>query len=82
MLTSNYESPEGGYHSGNSEPKGFGHLGVTLESASLLKELCDKLDKEGCQFVKKLDEGTMKGIAFVKDPDGYWIELLVKGGQF
>lgn len=23
-----------------------------------------------------LSEGKMKGIAFVEDPDGYWIEIL------
>ncbi|MBA0844481.1 hypothetical protein Goarm_001577, partial [Gossypium armourianum] len=32
-----------GYHTGNSEPRGF---------------------------------GKMKGIAFIKDPDGYWIEIF------
>lgn len=30
----------------------------------------------GVQFVKKPEDGKMKGIAFIKDPDGYWIEIL------
>jgi len=28
------------------------------------------------EFVKRPDDGSMKGLAFVKDPDGYWIEIL------
>ena len=30
----------------------------------------------GIEFVKKPDDGGMKGLAFIKDPDGYWIEIL------
>jgi lactoylglutathione lyase len=26
--------------------------------------------------VKKPNDGKMKGLAFIKDPDGYWIEIL------
>jgi lactoylglutathione lyase len=26
--------------------------------------------------VKKLNDGKIKGIAFIKDPDGYWIEII------
>lgn len=26
----------------------------------------------GVEFVKRPDDGKMKGLAFVKDPDGYW----------
>lgn len=26
--------------------------------------------------MKKPDDGKMKGLAFVQDPDGYWIEIL------
>jgi len=28
------------------------------------------------EFVKKADDGSMKPLAFVKDPDGYWIEIV------
>ena len=28
------------------------------------------------EFIKKPDDGSMKPLAFVKDPDGYWIEIL------
>ena len=30
----------------------------------------------GVDFQKKPDDGNMKGLAFIKDPDGYWIEIL------
>ena len=29
---------------------------------------------------KKPDDGNMKGLAFIKDPDGYWIEILSSKG--
>jgi len=33
-------------------------------------------DELGVEFVKKPDDGKMKGLAFIKDPDGYWIEIF------
>lgn len=30
----------------------------------------------GVEFQKKPNDGKMKGLAFIKDPDGYWIEIL------
>ena len=39
----------------------------------------EKLDKAGCTFKKKPDEGRMKGLAFVHDPDGYWVEIVKRG---
>ncbi len=32
----------------------------------------------GCSFQKKPDEGRMKGLAFVLDPDGYRVELVAR----
>ena len=34
----------------------------------------------GVDFVKRPDDGTMKGLAFIRDPDGYWIEILTSKG--
>ena len=28
------------------------------------------------EFKKKPDDGRMKGLAFVYDPDGYWVEIV------
>ncbi|KAB1226293.1 Lactoylglutathione lyase [Morella rubra] len=62
-----------GYHNGNSEPRGFGHIGITVDDTY---KACERLECLGVEFVKKPDDVNMKGIAFIKDPDGYWIEVF------
>ena len=37
---------------------------------------CERFANWGVEFVKKPNDGKMKGIAFIKDPDGYWIEIF------
>ena len=27
-------------------------------------------------YVKRPEQGKMKDVAFIKDPDGYWIEIV------
>jgi lactoylglutathione lyase len=62
------------YHNGNSDPRGFGHIGVIVDD---VYAFCDKLEAAGVPFQKKPDEGTMKGLAFAKTPgDEYWVEIL------
>ena len=38
--------------------------------------LVKRFGELGIEFVKKPDDGKMKGLAFIKDPDGYWVEIL------
>lgn len=68
-LTHNWNTS--GYDLGNA----YGHIAIEVND---VYEACDIIKTKGGQVVR--DAGPMKGgtsiLAFVKDPDGYMIELL------
>ncbi|EAW06595.1 lactoylglutathione lyase GLO1 [Aspergillus clavatus NRRL 1] len=75
-LTWNYgtEKQEGKvYHDGNSEPQGFGHICVSVDD---LNAACDRFESQKVNWKKRLTDGRMKNVAFILDPDGYWIEVI------
>jgi len=74
-LTHNWGSEADGttVHSGNSEPKGFGHVCIAVPD---LAAACARFEALGVPFQKRPDEGGIKDIAFIRDPDGYWIEIV------
>ncbi|CAN6869038.1 unnamed protein product [Brassica oleracea] len=61
------------FKGGNSEPREFGHTGVTVDD---VHKACERFEQLEVEFVKKPNDGKMKNIAFIKDPDGYWIEIF------
>ena len=61
------------YHDGNSEPRGFGHICVSVPE---LETACVRFEQLGVPFQKRLQDGRMKNLAFIKDPDGYWVEVI------
>ena len=70
-LTYNDETPENGYNIGS----GFGHFAFEVES---LENFTQKIEKLGYKYLYEPFDLTGKGskIAFIKDPDGYEIELI------
>lgn len=74
------------YNTGNSDATGskdgepvrggFGHLGVTMPD---VYAACERFHKLGVEFHKSPNSGGMKGLAFIKDPDGYLVEILPQG---
>lgn len=61
------------YHDGNGQPQGFGHICFSVPD---LDTAIAWFDENKVTFVKRADQGKMKDVAFIKDPDGYWIEIL------
>lgn len=88
-LTWNYgsETEDGRvYNTGNADAVGaadgqkvrggFGHLGITVPD---VYAACARFAELGCEFSKTPNAGGMKGLAFVRDPDGYLVEVLPQG---
>ncbi|KAK6981515.1 putative lactoylglutathione lyase protein [Favolaschia claudopus] len=65
------------YHNGNEQPQGFGHICVSVDD---LDAACARFEEKGVNWKKRLTDGRMKDIAFVLDPDNYWIEIIQNEG--
>jgi lactoylglutathione lyase len=66
------------YCNGNEDDKkGFGHIGFLVDD---VYSACDSIRELGYGFKKEPDGGTMKGLAFACDPDGYMVEIIKRGG--
>ncbi|GMI44275.1 hypothetical protein TrCOL_g12663 [Triparma columacea] len=80
-LTHNHgtEEDEAFKHNNGNEDgkKGFGHIGFLVDD---VEKACDALEGLGHGFKKRPGDGNMKGLAFATDPDGYWVEIIKRGG--
>ena len=75
-LTHNWDSendPTFIYHNGNTQPQGFGHICFSVPD---LAAAVSWFDENKIVYVKRPDQGKMKNVAFITDPDGYWIEIV------
>ena len=61
------------YHDGNAQPQGFGHICFSVPD---LDDAVRWFDENQVPFVKRPDQGKMRDVAFIRDPDGYWIEVV------
>ena len=64
------------YHDGNAQPQGFGHICFSVPD---LDAAIQWFDDNKVVYVKRPEQGKMKDVAFIKDPDGYWIEIVEPG---
>ncbi|MBV6777293.1 lactoylglutathione lyase [Xanthomonas euvesicatoria] len=69
--TENQDGPV--YHDGNSDPRGFGHICISVPD---IHAACARFDSLNVPYQKRLEDGRMKHLAFIKDPDGYWVEII------
>lgn len=80
-LTHNHGTEKDGdfkYYNGNEEGRqGCGHIGFLVDD---VYAACDSIREMGYGFKKEPDGGSMKGLAFAYDPDGYAIEVIKRGG--
>ena len=61
------------YHDGNAQPQGFGHICFSVPD---LAASVKWFDDNHITYVKRPEQGKMRDVAFIKDPDGYWIEIV------
>jgi catechol 2,3-dioxygenase-like lactoylglutathione lyase family enzyme len=50
-----------------------GVVGVSVDN---LDAACQRLEDMKVNWKKRLTDGRMKNVAFVLDPDGYWVEVV------
>lgn len=61
------------YHNGNADPRGFGHLAISVDD---IEGACARFERLGVKWQKRLTDGKMRSIAFIRDPDDYWVEIV------
>jgi lactoylglutathione lyase len=47
--------------------------GVSVDN---LEAACKRFEDKNVSWKKRLTDGRMKNVAFLLDPDGYWVEIV------
>ena len=61
------------YHNDNAQPQGFGQICFSVPDPTAALAW---FDLNEVAFIKQPEQGKMKDVAFIQDPDGYWIEIV------
>lgn len=61
------------YNTGNGDNGGYGHIAISVPD---FNAAIAWLDENNVRFKKRPEDGRMRDIAFVYDPDGYWVEII------
>lgn len=48
-------------------------IGISVDD---LDAACARFESQNVTWKKRLTDGKMKNLAFIYDPDGYWIEVV------
>lgn len=48
-------------------------LGISVDD---LNAACDRFEGQNVNWKKRLTDGRMRNVAFILDPDNYWIEVI------
>ncbi|CDH17261.1 probable Lactoylglutathione lyase [Zygosaccharomyces bailii ISA1307] len=78
-LTHNWgteKDPNFHYHNGNEDPQGYGHICISCKDPGVLCEEIEQKYNEQITWSPRWNHGKMKNLAFIKDPDGYSIEIV------
>lgn len=51
----------------------LGDAGVSVDD---LDAACQRFEDLKCNWKKRLTDGRMRNVAFLLDPDGYWVEIV------
>ncbi|PVH17496.1 lactoylglutathione lyase [Candidozyma duobushaemuli] len=69
-----------GYHNGNSTEngakQGYGHICVACKDPAAFCKNIENEFGDSVQWSVKWNQGKMKNLAFIRDPDGYSIEII------
>lgn len=61
------------YHDGNAQAQGFGHICFSVPD---LAAAVSWFDANEVTYVQRPEQGKMRNAAFIRDRDGYWIEIV------